>query len=498
MRILYIDLDSCRPDHLGCYGYHRDSSPTIDQIASEGIVFDHCYTSDAPCLPSRSALYSGRFGIQTGIVGHGGTAAKPKIEGPRMGFMDCFNKYGLAKQLQDIGFKTAMISSFGQRHSAWHFYAGFNEIVNSGQNGMESAHEVELLADKWLKDNATTDNWYLHLNFWDAHTPYRVPEDYGNPFDQEPLPEWLDSQDLIQKHNQFTGPHTSMEVRMYDDIEDKRYPRQPGKVVDLQSMRKLIDGYDTAIRYIDDKIARLITHLKKIGVYEDTMIIISADHGENLGELGIYAEHGTADEATCRIPLIIRFPGGVNGYRNDKFHYNVDLLPTLMDLLGGERFPIWDGESYAPAITEGLNIGRDEVIISQCAHVCQRAVRWDKWLYIRTYHDGFRLFAQEMLFDLDKDPHEQCDIADKFGDLCTLGQWKLSRWHDQQMHKMIGYSNDVVDPLWTVVREGGPFHASLTHGQPGPEGFRKYLQHLRSTGRQQGANLLDSKHGTFV
>jgi arylsulfatase A-like enzyme len=66
MRILCLDLDSLRPDHLGCYGYHRDTSPNIDRIAREGTLFEECYCSDAPCLPSRTALMSGRFGIHTG------------------------------------------------------------------------------------------------------------------------------------------------------------------------------------------------------------------------------------------------------------------------------------------------------------------------------------------------------------------------------------------------------------------------------------------------
>ncbi|CAM3900456.1 MULTISPECIES: sulfatase-like hydrolase/transferase [Paenibacillus] len=72
MRVLLLDLDSMRPDHLGCYGYARNTSPHIDRIAAEGIKFDNYYTSDAPCFPSRTALMTGRFGIHNGVVGHGG------------------------------------------------------------------------------------------------------------------------------------------------------------------------------------------------------------------------------------------------------------------------------------------------------------------------------------------------------------------------------------------------------------------------------------------
>ncbi|MGE9293173.1 MAG: sulfatase-like hydrolase/transferase [Puniceicoccales bacterium] len=391
MRILYIDIDSQRPDHLGCYGYHRATSPAIDQLAREGIVFDQVYTPDAPCLPSRTAFYSGRFGIQTGVVGHGGTAAQPKIQGPGRSFRDSFDDQGLGRQLQKLGYHTAMISPFGQRHAAWHFYAGFNEIHNTGDGGMESAEVVKPVVDKWLADNAGKDDWFLHINYWDPHTPYRAPEDYGDPFKDDPLPAWLNDDEVIARHRKMTGPHTMGEIGMYNDNESPEYPRHPGKITDKESLRRMIDGYDTGVKYVDDQVASIVAQLKAAGVYDDTVIIISADHGENLGELGIYGEHGTADAATCRIPLIIKWPDGPQGVRNSKLHYNLDLAPTLMDLLGGEKQPLWDGESYASALTDNANVGRDEVTISQCCHVCQRSIRWDKWLYMRTYHDGFHL-----------------------------------------------------------------------------------------------------------
>jgi choline-sulfatase len=496
MRILYIDIDSQRADHLGCYGYHRNTSPTIDRIATEGIVFDRCFTPDAPCMPSRTAFYSGRFGIQTGVVGHGGTAAQPKVEGPTRGFSDHFDGKGLGGQLQKCGYHTAMISPFGQRHAAWHFYAGFNEIHNTGQRGMESAEVVQPVVDKWMGDNAAKDNWYLHINYWDPHTPYRTPTDFKNPFANDPLPQWLDNDEVIARHNKLVGPHSSLEIGMYHGNEDPAFPKHPGKVTDRTSLRRMIDGYDSGVRYVDDQIAKIVANLKAAGIYDKTMIIISADHGENLGEWGLYGEHGTADEITCRVPLIIKYPGGAHGIRNSKFHYNLDLAPTLMDLLGGEKQDIWDGQSYSAAITEGMDIGREEVTLSQCCHVCQRSVRWDKWLYTRTYHCGFHLFKQEMLFNLEADPHEQHDLADTNLDLCREGQWRLSRWHDAQMQKMALNSNDVVDPLWTVIREGGPFHASLAHGQPGRTGFDRYLQHLDDTDRKEGANALREKYAT--
>lgn len=496
MRILYIDIDSLRPDHLGCYGYHRNTSPTIDAIARQGLVCDRVYASDAPCLPSRTAFYSGRFGIHTGVVGHGGTAAQPKIEGPTRDFCDTFDRDGLAGRLQRLGYHTAMISPFGQRHAAWHFYAGFNEIHNTGMYGNDPAEIVQPVVDRWMDGNASRDNWYLHINFWDPHSPYRTPAEYGEPFADDPLPEWL-TDDVLERHIATGGPHTALDIGMYSDDVPEEFPRYIGSIKDRASLRKIIDGYDTGIRYVDDRIARIVAALKKAGVYDDTMIIISADHGENQGELGIYVEHGTADEITCHIPLIIKYPGGVAGKRDRGFHYNLDLAPTLMDLLGGTPSALWDGTSFADTIRDGRPQGRDEVIFSQCAHVCQRSVRWDRWLYIRTYHDGFRLFPEEMLFDIENDPHEQHDLATTHPEVVREGLWRLCRWHDAQMQKMARNGNDVVDPLWTVYREGGPFHARLTSpGNPdgGVEGLKAYIQRLRDTHRGEFADRLEAKY----
>jgi len=495
MRILYIDIDTLRPDHLGCYGYHRNTSPNLDSIAADGVRFDQTYAPDAPCLPSRAALYSGRFGIQTGVVGHAGTAAEPKIEGQHRGFGDIFNSQGLAGRLQGCGFHTAMISPFGQRHAAHWFYAGFHEIHNTGKGGMESAEDVQPTVDRWLAANAESDNWYLHVNYWDPHTPYRAPASFGEPFAGDPLPAWLEDEDLIRRHNKVTGPHSSLEINMYDDHEWKQFPRMPGKVTDLASMRRQIDGYDTGIRYADEQVGKVVAALNAAGVWEETAVIVSADHGENQGELGIYGEHGTADVATCRIPLIVRWPGGRRGAVDSGLHYNLDIAPTLMELLGKQPSPIWDGASIAPAIVGSGAEGREDIVISQCAHICQRSVRWANWLYMRTYHDGFRLFPDEMLFDVVGDPHETNDLAVTRPEICKEGAWRLQRWHDAQMQKMALTVSDVIDPLWTVIQEGGPFHAQ--HAGPNSP-LPAYIKRLEETGRAEGAAELKRRYAKWL
>ncbi|SDE20488.1 Arylsulfatase A [Paenibacillus sp. UNCCL117] len=489
MRILFLDLDSLSPDHMSCYGYHRNTTPNIDRIAAEGVRFTNYYTSDAPCAPSRTALMSGKHGIVNGLVGHGGTAGDMKLEGQGRELMGKLTRGGaLPSYLQLAGsLNTALISPFAQRHSTFAFYAGFNEIINTGKYGNESAEHVTPVALDWIDRHAKKDDWFLYINYWDPHTPYRAPMEFGNPFEHEPLPEWL-TEEVLEQHKQMVGSHSAQELVI--DFQKKAYtnrtspslPRQIGEIQTMDDLRSMIDGYDCGIRYMDEHLGRLFAALTEQGVMDDLIVIISADHGENMGQLGIYGEHATADQGTCRLPMIIRWPGMKQGIVDEGLHYHVDLLPTLADMLGGQPFPEWTGASYAPVLREGADCGRDYLVISQCAHVAQRGVRFGDWLYIRTYHDGFHLFDREMLFNLKDDPKEQHNLAAERRDLCMQAVYYLNDWHDEMMSR----SGDDTDPLWTVMKEGGPFHA---------RGYLpNYIKRLEETGRGHHVAELVRRH----
>jgi arylsulfatase A-like enzyme len=492
MRLLYLDLDTLRADHLGCYGYRRNTSPVIDGIAREGVRFDNYFCSDAPCLPSRNAMMTGMFGIHSGCVGHIGTAADTRKEGATRGFIDQLagnNGQGLSlpRLFRHSGYNPVYVGGFGERHSAYQYYSGFREVYDTGMHGMESAEHVTPTALDWIGRNARKDNWYLHINYWDPHTPYRVPEDFGNPFADEPLPSWI-TDDVLAGHWQMAGPHTAQDINMFDNRTDPRFPRQPGHLPDRKALRALFDGYDCGIRYMDGHIGRILEALKTEGVLDDLVIIVSSDHGENMGELGIYAEHATADIPTCRIPMIIRWPGKTSPGVDSGLHYNLDLLPTLADILGVAPKPLWGGRSFRPVLETGGDCGRDQLVLSQMAHVCQRSVRWDRWLYVRTYHGGYHLFPKEMLFDVVEDPHEQENLAERRPDLCREAAWRLAEWHDGMMMSMpFGYSED---PLWQIIREGGPSHA---RGK-----LEEYLKRLEASGRKERVGEMTSVYASEI
>jgi len=478
MKVIYYDIDTLRPDHLGCYGYERNTSPNIDAIASQGVRFDQCFASDTPCLPSRAALFTGRFGIHTGIINHGGVAADMKLEGKDRGFGALEGKnHGWMIALRKAGYHTVSISPFAERHAAWWFYEGFNEMINTGKCGKETADEVVPLALDWLEENALEkEDWFLHVNVWDPHTPYRAPLEYGNPFEEEPAPKWL-TDDIIHDQYHSYGPHSAHETPAHPS-----YPRMLPEIKDRNDFKKWIDGYDTGIRYADDFLGKIVEKLQELKSYDDVMIIISSDHGENHGELNIYGDHQTADYITNRIPMIVKLPGQTESWVNHGLHYNCDLSATFTELLGGKVNPRWDSCSFKDAIEQKQQSGRDYLVVSHSAWSCQRSVIFDDYIFIKTYHDGLKNFPKYMLFNFKQDPHEQNNLADQRPDLVEKGLSLLNTWYDEMMAK----SDDGIDPMQVVLQEGGPFH---TRGM-----LEGYCERLEKTGRKEAAEKLKSQY----
>jgi len=482
MRLLYIDIDTLRADHLGCYGYHRATSPNIDAVAAGAVLFEGIYASDVPCLPSRTALLTGRFGIHNGVVNHGGTDADPVIDGPQRGFFSRLHLDSFPNRLKHAGLRTVTISSFAHRHSAFHWHAGFDEAYNVGKYGMETAEEVFTVAADWLRRRGREDSWFLHVHLWDPHSPYRAAASYGEPFEDSPLPAWL-TEEVRAGHWAGCGPHSAQEGRGFSPNEYDRshYPRQPQEMVDMAAVRRMFDGYDVGVLAADRCVGKLLELLGELGVESDTAIMVSADHGETLGELNIYCDHQTADEYTTHVPLILRWPG-LGAGRRRALHYQIDVTATLLELLGEKVPESWDGQSFAAGLRQGVDVGRDHLVLSQGAWTCQRGVRFDNWMLISTLHGGYHLFDDVMLFDLGNDPFEQRNVAAERTDVAARGLTLLSHWQAG----MIRNAARGRDPLESVVLEGGPYHV---RGE-----LPAYLERLRATGRAELAVALAERY----
>ncbi len=477
MRLIYLDIDTLRADHLGCAGYHRDTTPNIDALAAEGVRFSNVYASDVPCLPSRTALITGAFGIRNGVVNHGGAAADLRSLGAKRRFVSWWSWNSWASVFYHAGWHTASLSSFPFRHSATWWNAGFMEAMNLMRGmGGERADEVLPGALDWLERRGRADDWFLHVHLWDPHTPYNTPAEYGNPFESDPLPAWH-TEEVRARNWELSGPHSAQEPWGFrpDEWGDPP-PRQPWQAASMDDVKGIFDGYDVGVRYADDAVGSLLNKLADLGVLDDTAVLVSSDHGEAFGELGVYADHQGADEATCHIPAVLRWPG-VDPQVHEGLQYHLDLAATTVELAGLTVPPTWDGR----AVELGGG-GRDHLVVSQGAWACQRGVRFGDHLYLRTWHDGYHgHWADEMLFDVATDPHETTDLMRRDSAPARHAAGLLETWTSDQLVR-----SGAEDPMETVRREGGPFHVRRHLGP--------YIKRLRATGRGHWADVLADRH----
>tara|TARA_Y100001936_G_scaffold6993_1_gene6160 strand:- start:4671 stop:5444 length:774 start_codon:yes stop_codon:yes gene_type:complete len=250
----------------------------------------------------------------------------------------------------------------------------------------------------------------------------------------------------------------------------------------MDALKQIFDGYDVGVRYADDAVGVLLNKLEDLGIRDETAVLISSDHGEAFGELGVYADHQAADEATCHIPAVLFWPG-LEPQINSGLHYHLDIATTVADLAGVKIPKHWDGQSLADDLKQKTEGGRDHLVLSQGAWSCQRSVRWKNHLYLRTWHDGYHgHWNEEMLFNISEDPHEQHDLAASTPDLVSEGSSILKDWTDEQLSR----SYSPIDPLEIVLDEGGPFHV---RGH-----LPSYLERLRNTGRSHWADVLIERH----
>jgi arylsulfatase A-like enzyme len=183
---------------------------------------------------------------------------------------------------------------------------------------------------------------------------------------------------------------------------------------------------------------------------DDAAVIISADHGDAFGEHGIYSDHVCADECIHRIPLIIRWPGvAAANSRSDTFLYNVDLGPTLCDLLGIPAPTDWDGVSFKSHIAGEPGVEREYLVWDHGLYTVQRAVRTKTHLMIRTYDDFGYPFEPVELYDMETDPYQMRNIRDECPDVVQSCSHFLTEWIQEQTTKGLC----IPDPLTEILRE---------------------------------------------
>jgi len=192
-------------------------------------------------------------------------------------------------------------------------------------------------------------------------------------------------------------------------------------VTNREDLRALLAQYDAEIRYVDEQLGCLFDALRKHGLYDETLIVLTADHGEEFGEHRLYIEHWSTHDGTQRVPLLIKPPASseFSPGRRDHLMTNVDIAPTIADFAGFQPPANWQGQSLDPLVADGEIDGRDALVLDHGLYTAQRAVRTNRWKYIHTLHPKMWgvVVSEHQLFDMASDPWEQDDLSDQYPDV---------------------------------------------------------------------------------
>ncbi|WP_049903529.1 sulfatase family protein [Halococcus agarilyticus] len=479
MNVLIFDIDSLRQDHLGCYGYDRPTSPTIDAIADAGVRFDDCYVSNSPCLPSRTALVTCRRGIKTGVVTHEGEGQW--YESPGSGHDPDDDRITSFRLLSETGIRTASVSSFSQRHLAPHFAGAFRETIQpTAQTGLEGGGDVTDAAVRWLRstvDNGSdADDWLLHLNYWDVHLPYEDVESFVDSVRGDGPPPGLPDEDLIERHRSMTGPRTANLWPTPRNLSDETHGQfredaweMPTDELDRETVEHVVDGYDSSVQKADAEIRAVLDELERLGIRDETVVVVTADHGEAFGEHGLYGTHGMAHPATQRVPLIVSWPGtddDMAGTATDAMVYQFDLMATLCDLFDIPIPDGWDARPFTPALSGIEFDGREFVVCGHGTQTLSRALYTDDWLYVQLVHPGVFSFpgtfndtslpaeGLELLHARDGDPHHAENLVVEKPAVAKRLRRTMAEWTADQLRTPDAAGTD---PLVEMATNEGPF-----------------------------------------
>jgi len=377
--IIICLLDAARADHVGCYGYPRDTTPNIDRIAQGSFLFLSHFAQFPETKPSTASLFTGQY-PDTHLA-----------YGPRTIDKDSFT---LAKGLKAVGYHTVLFSANAYASPMWGLGTEFDEAVYEPE--LKAAGRdipaiwkpealLELLAP-WLRKKPRLP-FFAYLHFMPPHDPYLAPAEikfrYAN---QPPSGAW-----------ESPYPFAGVEVQA-------RKRQRPW------SQTIFINAYDGNMRYADWAVGELQRLLRETGHDDDTILIITSDHGEALGEHGYRGHTFSAFDESIHIPLIIQVPGLLPAVpRIGGLTQTVDLLPTLMDLLD-ISYPGDDlqGRSLLPLMSGGKREVNDHVFARAGGQPPSYVVRNHDWLLL--LYQGARMRA---LYDLGEDRRALVNVFDR-------------------------------------------------------------------------------------
>jgi arylsulfatase A-like enzyme len=423
---ILVTVDSLRADHLGQYGYERDTMPVLDRLAAEGAQFTNAFSNAPWTYFSVPSFHTSNY-IGSGDIGERPTIASTLAES---GITTCAigTHTGSRNLKHGLGFEEYNDPAkdyYEQKHwapdhtsvirSVKNLLSGHPRLYNAAQRIYDIPFEIqsrfsstptdrtvyasaEELTDKainWIETHEDED-FFLWLHYMDGHRPYGL---------HDPDPKYAPKLSKEQINEVW---------QRADDNPDE---------LPLSEYKLLVDQYDSNLRYCSNHITRLFDALETVGIWDDTNIVFSADHGEEFYDHGMFTHHNLPYDELINVPLLLHGPD-VSSTVIEEQRELLDLGPTITDFFGVE----------SPESFTGVNLfeGDERRVIARGSFKFDRslvAVRDDGWKYITT-EDG------EYLYNLDEDALEEHNIAEEHPDICSKFKREIpERLFDSEPHR---------------------------------------------------------------
>ncbi|HEX6201005.1 MAG TPA: sulfatase [Thermoanaerobaculia bacterium] len=385
--VLLLLVDALRPDRLGAYGHGRETSPAIDALAADGILFRDAVAQSTFTKSSVASLLTGRYPYQHGVY-WGSRTDDPELPGAVTSDLLPAEERTLAEALRPAGYLTAAWVQNSHLRDFMGFAQGFVEFHDQ-QGGIERIHRRFL---SWLRGAGGRYPYFAYLHYIDLHDPY-LPEP---PYDE--------------LFGRGAGAYEGIDLAEWgaylEAVREGRETLAPAQVAQLEAL------YDGQIRYVDDQVGHLLEALRREGRYDDTLIVLTSDHGDAFYEHGFISHSTTPYEELVRVPLVVKLPGNRHaGAEVENQARLVDVMPTVLDLLGLPAPPEVAGCSLRPLWEGGAGperppgCGEAVIEIAEEGAYPVVAVRAGGLKYIHHQHAG------DELYDLAGDPGETRNLV---------------------------------------------------------------------------------------
>lgn len=414
--ILLIVMDATRFDYLSAYGYPRATTPNLDRLSEDGVLFERAFAAAPWTPPSHASLFTGTYPSQHGVDVN---------ENLHLGQQN----QTIAEILSENGYRTFGVLPDAHLSSSRGFHKGFQEYIELWRipylypeydwieclmrnllfGRDKRTYYTNRVIQRWLRANwRGTDPFFIFVNYKTAHNQYQPPRIFKRRFGVKP------------------GPGVNMrKVRFYSRKGGYPYMARRFELTE-EEFAILKSWYAGAIAYLDFRLGELIQYLKEAGAYDNTLIIVTADHGENFGEHHLAYHMFCLYESLIRVPLIMTWPTVLpHGRRVPGLVSLTDVVPTLVELLRldgagnhrqGTSLVPFDGRKYHDHVF--AEFGRPHYMLKrlQSRFPGHNFSPFDKALRcIRT--EQFKLIlgsdGTEELYDLGADPGESCNLTGK-------------------------------------------------------------------------------------